>query len=121
MKGKFLLTALSLSLIGLGLSPLAAQAQDKGLLPNELSDPSHSELNLTEDKTLLVEHEPKPKPTSRDSVMVNDKPSLITPVTDRSKNSEHKTPGNKEDDDELSFNFLYYIIQKFKISDLIDE
>ena len=84
-------------------------------------DPNHSELNLNDDKTLLFEHESKPKGPSKDSVMIHNKPSLITTTPAKSKPSEHKTADSKEEDDALSFNFLYYIIQKFKISDLIDE
>ena len=120
MKVKFLSIAFSLSLIFLRLSSLSAQGQDKGLSPNELTDPNHSELNLNDDKTLLFEHESKPKGPSKDSVMIRNKPVLLTTSPAKSKPSERK-PVDKEEDDALSFNFLYYIIQKFKISDLIDE
>ena len=120
MKVKFL--SVALSLVSLWLASLSVQAQDKELSPNELLDPNHSELNLNEDKTLLFEHESKPKGTFRDSAMVHDKPAFIAITPSKSKTSEHKSSNNsKEEEDALSFNFLYYIIQKFKISDLIDE
>jgi hypothetical protein len=56
---------------------------------------------------------------------------VIRPVMTPSKEKETEKPsvkgkGNdasaakKNEDDALSFNFLYYIIQKFKISDLIE-
>ena len=32
-----------------------------------------------------------------------------------------KENGKQEDEDVLSFNFLYYIIQKFKMSDIVDK
>lgn len=48
--------------------------------------------------------------TSNDEEMEEDQKSS-------SKNNDKK----KEDDDVLSFNFLYYIIQKFKMSDIVDQ
>lgn len=45
----------------------------------------------------------------RDSVAVK-------PVTQRKPDSKNETP----QDDILSFNFLYYIIQRFKLSDIVD-
>jgi hypothetical protein len=106
MNVKFLPFALALSLVSFCLPTLCAQAQDKGLSPNELVDPAHVETTLNED------HEAKTKLASRDSVSIHNS----TPA-----HTEQKPAGAKEDDDALSFNFLYYIIQKFKISDLIDE
>lgn len=44
----------------------------------------------------------------------------IQPKTDVSRSSE-KTGSREEDDSVLSFNFLYYIIQKFKMSDIVDQ
>lgn len=121
MKVKFIPIVLLFSMICLWLPTASADAQDKGLSPNELLDPNHSELNLNEDKILLTEHESKPTLPARDSAMVHSKPTLVTTPVTKSKTAEHKPSTAKEEDDALSFNFLYYIIQKFKISDLVDE
>ncbi|MCU0419373.1 MAG: hypothetical protein MUC38_06915 [Cyclobacteriaceae bacterium] len=50
------------------------------------------------------------------------------PAKEEKKDSERagtkklgdKATARKNDDDALSFNFLYYLIQKFKVSDLIE-
>lgn len=45
-----------------------------------------------------------------------------TVITDhQSDAASSKQQGKKEDDDVLSFNFLYYIIQKFKMSDIVNQ
>jgi hypothetical protein len=41
-------------------------------------------------------------------------------VTPRSKSTKPANAAKKEDH-ALSFNFLYYIIQKYKISDIVDD
>ncbi|HEX5170746.1 MAG TPA: hypothetical protein VFW11_16345 [Cyclobacteriaceae bacterium] len=49
------------------------------------------------------------------------RPSNTQPKTsDSSKNAAGTSSTKEEDDDVLSFNFLYYIIQKFKMSDIVD-
>jgi len=69
--------------------------------------------------------------TSRDSVAtrVTQRTRPAQPDTrDGSKQQPQVTPaqpapagqGNSEDDSILSFNFLYYIIQKFKMQDIIE-
>lgn len=108
-------------LVGLWLPSGSVDAQDKGLSPNELLDPNHSELNFNEVKTLLSDPESKSKAPARDSATVHSNPGLVTTPVTKSKSAEHKSFTGKDEDDALSFNFLYYIIQKFKISDLIDE
>jgi hypothetical protein len=68
-------------------------------------------LNLHEDKTLISEPEQKSAihhPASKENT-----PSA---KTTRPKSN----PEKDEDEDALSFNFLYYIIQKFKYSDIVD-
>ncbi|MFM7857398.1 MAG: hypothetical protein ACKO96_37130 [Flammeovirgaceae bacterium] len=66
---------------------------------------SHPELKLDEDKTLLTEPEAKP----------------LIPVNNKeNQGRQPKGKNEKEEDDVLGFNFLYYIIQKFKISDIVD-
>jgi hypothetical protein len=81
---------------------------DEKEIKEELS--SHPELNLNEDKTLIIEPEQKSTlnhPTSKETA-----PS--------SKTKPKTNPEKDEDEDALSFNFLYYIIQKFKYSDIVD-
>lgn len=69
---------------------------------------SHPELKLEEDKTLLLE------PDSKQMPAINNKETIgKTPKGKDAKNE-------KEEDDALGFNFLYYIIQKFKIGDIVD-
>lgn len=56
---------------------------------------------------------------SRDSVY--SRPVLQPKNSESIKNtSGHGKEGEEGDDSVLSFNFLYYIIQKFKMSDLVD-
>ena len=56
----------------------------------------------------------KEKEGIKDSVSV-----IVKPTS--SINSKAETPPQKKDEEEtLSFNFLYFIIQKFKVSDIIN-
>jgi len=52
----------------------------------------------------------------RDSELKNVKP-VIKPV-EKPQKEEEKV--QKKEDDPLSFNFLYYIIEKFKLSDIVE-
>lgn len=105
------------------LISLTAYAQEETPII-EGPDPTHRELNFSEDKTLLydqptIQHtQPayQQQPGVRDTLMVSPKPINRTarPETPR----EGQKP--RSEDDALSFNFLYYIIQKYKLSDLIE-
>ena len=97
------------------LLTLSAQAQDE--LPIlELQDPNHRELNLNEDKTLIYDH---PGHTSvRDSSQAVIRTTPVLPSKPKADAQKNK---GKEEDDTLSFNFLYYMFQKFKMSDMIDQ
>lgn len=86
-------------------------------------DPAHRELNFSEDKTLLydqptIQHTQPVyhQPGVRDTVTVA--PKSINRTTRPETTREGQKPRNEED--ALSFNFLYYIIQKYKLSDLIE-
>jgi len=117
MKVKILQLTTAFFLIGGAVLSIPANAQHEGLSPGESQDPNHLEYNLNEDKPLLMEHDSKSKGQPRDSIASNNRS-----ISSKPKSPEHnKSVGGKEEDDALSFNFLYYIIQKFKISDLIDE
>ena len=96
---------------------IKANAQEEGSSLNEYLDVNqNSELNLEEDKTLIFENETRV--TKHDTV--SSRPVIKSPA--KSKPSERiKSTDSKEERDALSFNFLYYIIQKFKYSDLVDQ
>lgn len=100
-----------------GLLVYSVQAQEN--IPNDPQEKeikelnNHPELNLDDDKTLLLESEGQ-KPASQPILK-----EAVT-VTKSAKSKSDKAHPDKEEDDALSFNFLYYIIQKFKISDIVD-
>ena len=54
---------------------------------------------------------------SRDSIYLQQHSPAIPKTSDTARSG---SDASKEDDDVLSFNFLYYIIQKFKMSDIVD-
>ena len=94
---------------------LTVQAQDE--LPLlEIQDPAHSELNLDEDKTLIYDH-PSHLSIARDS----SRAALTVPAKVLKQDTPKNGRKEKDEEDALSFNFLYYMIQKFKMSDLIDQ
>lgn len=98
------------------LITLSVQAQE-ALPILELQDPNHRELNLNEDKTLIYDH---PGHTSvRDSSQTTTRYVPVAPAA-KPKVEGSKAKG-KDDEDTLSFNFLYYMFQKFKMSDMIDQ
>lgn len=104
------------------LISLTAYAQEETPII-EGPDPAHRELNFSEDKTLLYDQptiqQTQPvyqQPGVRDTVVVSHKP------INRTARPETPREGQKArgEEDALSFNFLYYIIQKYKLSDLIE-
>ena len=65
---------------------------------------------------------PRTQP-ARDSSSVRVSAQRLKPVQDpKDQKAENKPQGQSgpEDDSILSFNFLYYIIQKFKLQDIIE-
>ena len=100
------------------LIAFSVQAQEE--LPIlETQDPEHRELNLDEDKTLIFDH-PSHTSVARDTAMFAPR---VTPQPVKTQKPEagKARKENGEGDDALSFNFLYYMIQKYKLSDLIDQ
>ena len=91
MKVRFLPALFSLLMAGLVLSSMSVEAQDKGLSPNELTEPNHAESNLNDEKGLPYDHEAKIKASSRDSAVTYSKTSLFTPHATKSKAAEHKS------------------------------
>ena len=92
-------------------------AQD-GLPPQYFQEPTNQELNLNEDKPLLYEQN---ESRSSRSILsyTSQRDSLIT--TSAKQHASKKARAENKEDDALSFNFLYYIIQKYKISDIVDQ
>ena len=94
-----------------------AFAQDAGMSDVEI----HEERNRTESEKIIfsagdAEVRYIPKTTSvhsKDSIAAANHAEFL------SGKAEKKQP-KQEDDSILSFNFLYYIIQKYKLQDIID-
>lgn len=74
---------------------------------------SHPELNLNRDKTLLMEADKPVKNSYSDR-------DYTSPPANIKKTETTKTATDKNEKNPLSFNFLYFIIEKFKISDIVD-
>lgn len=101
-------------LVGFGLLfmffllSIPAMAQERQDFPND-DNRNPYELNPT-----LDSHGNTVRENPRDSLAV--KPLAIA----KPKSSEATNNKNKTQEEPLSFNFLYYIIQKFKGSDVVD-
>jgi hypothetical protein len=72
--------------------------------------------NTTSDEKSGVTERDTRVHASRDSAHLHTPATVI-----KAKGPEQAKPSSTKEEDALSFNFLYYIIQKFKISDLIDD
>jgi hypothetical protein len=109
---------LLVSLAVVFLAAPAAHAQDE--LPlHENQFPAPREFNLDEDKILIYD-QPGHSAALKDSIQQTQK----TVQGNQVKTSKHDAKNvhkDKEHEDALSFNFLYYMIQKFKMSDLVDQ
>ena len=108
------------------LLSFASFGQDEGQpLPTVLQDANHQELNLnSEDKTLIYEH--SSSKSGKNTSSETHQNSILIPT--KAKNPEANKPASipsnsntKDGDDALSFNFLFYIIQKYKFADIIDQ
>ena len=85
----------------------------------ESPEPTTRETNFDEDKTLIYDH-PSHNPVVKDSAQAL--PHVVIPTPKLGKPDAHKeSRKERNEEDALSFNFLYYMIQKFKLSDLIDQ
>jgi len=97
-----------------------ANAQDEGQPTLEVQElnQQHPELNLNDDKTLLMDADVKaPKIQSP----AHEAGTAVNGSKNKSDNSAKPSSSEKAEEDPLSFNFLYFIIQKFKISDIVDD
>ncbi len=121
MKIKFSYILNSLIIAGASILSFESFAQE-GLSAYELQDVNNQELNYNdEDKTLIFEPDAKsskqtPSESNQTSTSITSKAKTL----DSSKQSSG-TATSKEGEDALSFNFLYYIIQKYKGSDIVDQ
>jgi hypothetical protein len=104
-------------ILGTWVSISASAQSENEYTATELKELNQNqEVNSIEDKTLIFEHDSKTV-KARDSVHFHALPLPVSKI----KSSDQTKPSGSKEDDVLSFNFLYYIIQKFKISDLIDD
>lgn len=115
---KVRVSSLLASLAAVFLVTLNAWAQD-ALPILETQDPIHQELNLGEDKILLYDHfnhYGQVKDTVQSAT-----PRQVAGSTAKTAKAEGNKNNGKESEGEdvLSFNFLYYMIQKFKMTDLV--
>ncbi len=94
----------------------AAYAQEEGQPNLEVQELNrHPELNLNDDKTLLMEVDAK----SAKNLSTSHEGTTAT--ASKAKTDATKPATEKSEEDPMSFNFLYFIIQKFKISDIVDD
>ena len=110
-------------LVGLFQASNASAQSENDPSSNQLKDLNQNpEFNLSEDKTLIYEHD---RPRYRDSTVTQTQSQQhakpVQSVTKTKATDSVKPSSAAKEDDALSFNFLYYIIQKFKITDLVDE
>jgi len=89
----------------------------------EVQEPiSHPDLIQGDDKMLITDGDSKANKVSQ-SREVNT--AQNTSAANAKKQEQQKPSSNptndKTQEDPLSFNFLYFIIQKFKFSDIVDE
>lgn len=112
---------LSLSLVGLlflGAYHLRAQEENFSS-PEQQELKQHPELNLEDDKTLImIEADQSAKPAKAMPSTGKDTNNNSTKTKSEASKSAAK---EKAEEDPLNFNFLYFIIQRFKISDIVDD
>jgi len=110
---------LGLTFLLLTLACFSAVAQE-GIPNNEIPDFSLYP-ELKEEKPLLFE--PDKSSSSYERTSQGREQFISSPKSNRSKAVGEGSKGavTKPEDDALSFNFLYYIIQKFKISDIVEQ
>jgi len=100
------------------LLSISASAQET--TGTEIQEPTnHAELNQGEDKNLIMDGDAK---TGKVSQGRDTNTSTPTNAKKQEPQKPSSNPTNdKTQEDPLSFNFLYFIIQKFKFSDIVDD
>ncbi len=108
------LTPLIIAGLALPLTVLSVRAQEglEIVAPRELREhrtetPSPGSSGNAEAETDTKSFKPAIREVARDSVQLN-------------KTTPSRKPDKQPSEDVLKFNFLYYIIQRFKFSDIID-
>lgn len=112
---------LALITIALTLSVASTASAQEGSSSNDFPElgPPFQDSNTREDKPLL--YEPEGGKAQKEQV-VNTQPTTTSPKQkEKVLDNNQKSTSSKPEADALSFNFLYYIIQKFKTSDIIDK
>lgn len=120
-------TALLTAVLFTLLMPFSALAQeDKGLLDTEnviketLKQDPDTPSGTENPETRINKN--TPTPASQEPVVIRDAElkasKSIVKTVDKAQKEEEKV--QKEEEDPLSFNFLYYIIEKFKLSDIVE-
>ena len=77
-------------------------------------DPGFQDFNPRDDKPLIYE---APEGTR----VANIQGDSIQQAAAKARKGAKKASGDAKEKDALSFNFLYYIIQKYKFSDIVDQ
>jgi hypothetical protein len=109
-----------------------AQAQDAGLVDVEINDSEREKLDR--EKIISSPGEADIRYIPRSTAVSINKDSLVSTTTAAQpkykaekpaptpKNPVQKQSKNEEEEDDsiLGFNFLYYIIQKYKLQDIVD-
>lgn len=108
--------------VALAMCSISLLAQEENFSSQELQElkqPQHTELlNLEDDKPLLMEVETKTTRVNAPSSSTKESSTGGSPT----QASKTKTAAKeKGEEDALNFNFLYFIIQRFKISDIVDD
>jgi len=101
------------------LACVSSFAQE-GIPNNEIPDLNFYP-ELKDEKPLLFE--PEKSSTTNERATQGKEQFISTPKSSKPKSVGEGSKGaiTKPEDDALSFNFLYYIIQKFKISDIVEQ
>lgn len=103
-------------------------AQEENFSSQELQDlkqqPQHQELqNLGDDKPLIMEVDSRgtranvPSSSNKE----NATNGVGTQANKQKSDTNKSSVKEKNEEDPLNFNFLYFIIQRFKISDIVDD
>lgn len=133
MKLKSCYTALLTTVLFVLYLPLSAFTQEnlgfedelmvKGAVQQDQEMPSGGENpEIRNNKNSIAPSLPEPGAARETEIKTRETEVKISkPVTKMSEKSQKEDEkAQKREDDPLSFNFLYYIIEKFKLSDIVD-
>ena len=110
---------LALITVVLTLSVVSTASAQEGSQSNDFPElgPPYQDANAREDKPLL--YEPENGKAQKEQIV--NTPSTTSPKQKEKVLDNQKSTSAKPEADALSFNFLYYIFQKFKTSDIVDK